>query len=342
MKQEYSKRQIREAMRWVLLHEEGLSEEQERAFVRWKKQHPNHEKCFFEHQVDWSNLDSMRFWKPELSSEPNPDLFVSRRALSTWTWLWGPAVGIAACVLLMFTWHSLRPVEPEVLTTTHSNWQQFEAGKKHFLSDGSTVYLKQGSDLRVWYDAKSRRLDLRHGEAIFEVAHDAERAFVVGMQHAEVVALGTVFSVNASDTFCEVYVTEGRVALKDRASVHDDPTASEPWLPELKAGEMVNFRVGENRSAPEVHRFSTAEYQSKMIWKDQIIEMVSAPLYQIIEEFNRFNAVDIVISDPALGQLRMSVTVSPDNQQEFLELLEMTLQIEVVESATGIVLQPKS
>ena len=335
-------------MKWVLLHEEGMSEAQERTFERWKKEHPNNEKCFFEHQVGWSSLDSMRFWKPDMSKDPNPDLFVQREIPFVRRY-WVPLLGIAACLLLTFGFfykNLLLPVAPSGNATVVAV-DTYEGGKKHFLSDGSAIYLKEGSLLEVSFSEQARNLYLKNGEAIFEVAHDASRPFTVSTDHTQVVALGTVFSVNASQEYCEVYVTEGRVKLNETSTGGNrrDPVIVN-LVPELKAGQMANVPltyIGGALQPPavQVQPFSTEEFDSKMVWKNQIIEMVSAPLFEIIQEFNKYNEVDIFVPDSELRGIRMSVSVSPDNQQEFLDLLEMTMNVEITTTQSAIYIQPK-
>jgi len=43
-----------------------------------------------------------------------------------------------------------------------------------------------------------------------------------------------------------------------------------------------------------------------------------------------------------LRNIRMSVSVNPDNQQEFLQLLEMTMHVEIKETASAVYIQVKS
>lgn len=347
MKSEYSKKQIDEAIRWVLRHEEEMTEEQLRAFSRWKKEHPNNEKCFFEHQVGWVSFDSMRFWKPDMSHDPNPDLFASGSGEHRHQRYWVTALSLAACLLVGFGFffqvQRSKTDIPMSLQSPSVAVETYEGGKKHFLSDGSSFYLKEGSVLEVSFTEQLRSLYLKSGEAIFDVAHDANRPFVVSTDRTEVVAIGTAFSVNSNPSFCEVYVTEGKVKLNETRELPSGTRESTNLIPELKAGQMVNVPVSQGAfQPPTVQAFSNEEFAAKTYWKLEIIEMVSAPLYEIIQEFNKYNAVDIYIPDPELRNIRMSVSVNPDNQQEFLQLLEMTMHVEIKETASAVYIQVKS
>ncbi|NWO96408.1 hypothetical protein GY976_25075, partial [Escherichia coli] len=64
---------------------------------------------------------------------------------------------------------------------------------------------------------RERRLRLVAGEALFKVAHDKSRPFVVETRHGEVVAVGTMFDVSVGKGEAKVTVVEGvvRVALSE-------------------------------------------------------------------------------------------------------------------------------
>ena len=63
------------------------------------------------------------------------------------------------------------------------------------LDDGSTVRLDTGSEIRVRFDQGRRRVSLERGQALFTVAPDRSRPFVVEAGEASVTAIGTVFDV---------------------------------------------------------------------------------------------------------------------------------------------------
>jgi len=93
--------------------------------------------------------------------------------------------------------------------------------KKIVLSDSTVVWLNSGS-LLVYakeFKGKERSLYL-NGEAIFDVAKDPERPFIVKTNYMEVEALGTVFNVEAyaDSEYTIMTLEEGstRVSLKDK------------------------------------------------------------------------------------------------------------------------------
>jgi transmembrane sensor len=81
------------------------------------------------------------------------------------------------------------------------------------LEDGSRIELNARSRLRVTYSKTVRTVELYDGQALFQVAKDASRPFLVKSGEATVRAVGTQFDVYRKDDHTTVTVLEGRVAV---------------------------------------------------------------------------------------------------------------------------------
>jgi ferric-dicitrate binding protein FerR (iron transport regulator) len=87
------------------------------------------------------------------------------------------------------------------------------------LSDGSFVELNARSRLYVRLtDRRQRDVTLLEGQALFRVAKDAQRPFVVRAGDAQVRAVGTEFDVYKKQSETVVTVVEGRVETYDESS----------------------------------------------------------------------------------------------------------------------------
>jgi transmembrane sensor len=106
------------------------------------------------------------------------------------------------------------------------------------LSDGSTVDLNARSQLRVEFSETERRVDLLDGQALFQVAKDKQRPFIVHSRDATVRAVGTQFDVYRKDSGTTITVLEGRVAVYSTAHSDQPPTASEPTPSESNAASQ--------------------------------------------------------------------------------------------------------
>jgi transmembrane sensor len=80
-------------------------------------------------------------------------------------------------------------------------------------ADGSTVELNSRSKIRVKYSKRERDIELLEGQALFHVAHDTSRPFIVSVGTTRVRAVGTQFDVYKKSNGTVVTVVEGRVAV---------------------------------------------------------------------------------------------------------------------------------
>jgi transmembrane sensor len=89
--------------------------------------------------------------------------------------------------------------------------------------------LNARSRLRVEFTNGERRVELFEGQALFQVAKDKNRPFIVASDAATVRAVGTQFDVNRKASGTTVTVLEGRVAVY--SSTHVEPTKAPALQP---------------------------------------------------------------------------------------------------------------
>jgi len=87
--------------------------------------------------------------------------------------------------------------------------------------------------------------------------------------------------------------------------------------------------------SPRVESYTATELTEKLAWKDQVIDMVSAPLEEILQEFNRSRSTKAVIVDDELKQLRMTVAIRAENFKDFIELLKLSEGVSVANAPDG-------
>ena len=172
------------------------------------------------------------------------------------------------------------------------------------LPDGSTVSLSAASEVAVDLGRSARNLELRQGEALFSVAHDPARPFVVHVQGGEIRAIGTSFNVRVEDQQVTVTVVEGTVQIETEAE-----RSSDAGLVQLAtAGQQVVF--GRRRQGSEAQaevqfmapprRVDSSRYAS---WAEGVLRFDGEPLSEVIKEVNRYSSRDLRLGDPKLASL---------------------------------------
>jgi len=193
------------------------------------------------------------------------------------------------------------------------------------LADDSVLHLNTESAVSIRYSKRERLVTLRSGQASFEVAHEANRAFRVHAGSADITDLGTRFDVRLDEGSTVVTVVEGRVAVRPMAP-------GQPLSPrsiELNADQQVRVEEGawpETPIAVDATR-ATAWLHRQIVFRNEKLEQVAA-------EYNRYTAKPIEIATPALRNLRITGVFATDDTDAFIAFLRSLkgVRVEVTET----------
>ncbi|MGM9484939.1 FecR family protein [Roseateles sp. NT4] len=170
------------------------------------------------------------------------------------------------------------------------------------LDDGTRMSLNTDTRVHTEMTKKVRSVVVETGEALFEVAKDPQRPFVVHAAGSDVVALGTVFSVRvpgAADAGGEalaVTLIEGRVSVRsssESSGVDGGATAAQPVL--MQAGERVRMaRAKAGSSAPSL-QVDRPRIEQMLAWKRNEALFDDVSLTDAVAEMNRYSRTPIVL-----------------------------------------------
>jgi len=303
----------REAAAWLVKHDRGLTAGEQDEFFQWLATDPQHGAWFSLHRGGWNRLDGIATWRPEHSAEPNPDVLARPRRMPAWI---RPAtVALAACVVLglsvvLWPGREFVPATAAVLAV-----QPTTGGyERRQLDDGSVLELNYGATVDVNFSPGERRIALRGGEALFTVAKDAQRPFIVRAGGVEVRAVGTAFNVRLGAGEVEVLVTEGRVQVAPR---NIPPSVSAPLVVE---GERAVIALKPD-AVPQISRASAQHLARLRAWQPQLLDFSSTPLAEVIAELNRRNRVQLVLEHPASAAVPIVASIRSDNLEGFVNLV---------------------
>jgi transmembrane sensor len=198
------------------------------------------------------------------------------------------------------------------------------------LDDGTTVELNARTRLRVNLQSRSRNVELLEGQALFHVAKDSERPFIVKSGTTSVRAVGTQFDVYKKTSGATVVtVVEGRVSVSapELAAVHPTSSNSAPSdsAAYLNAGEQVIVIAQNNTQAAA----QAADVSAATAWTKREIIFQATPLIDVVEEFNRYSRHQLIIHDPTLRAVRVSGVFSSTEPTSLLRFLSEQLQLSV-------------
>jgi transmembrane sensor len=192
------------------------------------------------------------------------------------------------------------------------------------LTDGSVVIINSASELSVNLRSSLREIELAKGEAWFDVAKDPTRPFVVMAGNVRAQAVGTAFSVRRRDDGVEVNVTEG--VVQTSSLDHQDKPLR------LAAGSRVLIS---RHAVIYLEGGDGATNENALAWRSGLINLSGTNLAQAASEFNRYNVVQIVITDPRIANVEMAGIFRVSDPHGFVAAVRNTLDIRVDESNPG-------
>ncbi|MEW5667831.1 FecR family protein [Pseudomonas putida] len=234
--------------------------------------------------------------------------------------LW--AVGLAACLaLVMISAGLLRP-----WSALYAD-QVTDAGERREvrLQDGSVVWMNADTVLSVGYSQNRRGITLYQGEALFEVAKDPSRPFIVHAAQGDVQAVGTRFDVNQRGDEVTVQVSEGIVQL-----------SSGGQSLRLPAGQSSAYRRG---VAPQPGK--AVDVQNVATWQRGKLIFNARPLGDVLAELDRHIPGIVYLTDKTLAARRISGIFEVDDPQAALAVLEQTQPLRITRLPLITLVRPK-
>lgn len=317
---------IREhAAEWFLrLHAHDLNVAERFAYLQWLKASPMHigetllicklysilypmkKQLFFTNEDDISNVI-------ELPARED----AAARATTRRSWHVRALAVVAVVGIALFAGTLAKRVwlDPAIETQA-SEWRSLT------LNDGSLVSVGPHTQLHDRFGEGQRLLNLARGEALFQVAKDPSRPFIVDAGYAVVRATGTRFAVSRREHDVVVTVEEGTVLVSDGAgrsgavalTAAEQVTVSGAWPPAVR-------RVNAERELAWSNRH--------LIFENETVAVAAA-------EFNRRNRVQIVV-DPALGAEQVRGVFHADDPASFAESIAVAKKGAVVRQSRDLI-----
>lgn len=193
------------------------------------------------------------------------------------------------------------------------------------LRDGTRVELNTNTVVQISDDLDRRHIRLEQGEAYFDVVHDEKHPFVVSAGIGRVTDIGTKFVVRRDDGQVRVVVLEG-VARFDGAD---------------SGGKSVILRAGDDMLASaqgiSLAKKSGFETARETSWRRGVLVFHETPLAEVAAEFNRYNHVRIVISDPQTAKIEIGGTFAAANAEGFARIAQQLMGLHIESRTDEIV-----
>ena len=285
-----------EAAVWIArLHGPDRSRQMERECLEWQARSEAHRVAFERCTDTWQDVADVTLrdyaTAAKIGAEAPHKPWLTRRPRR--------AVGVALAGMVV-----------AVLLVVMQPWQAGDTYATNvgelrtvILKDGTRMSLNTSTRVRVALASAQRTVSVEEGEALFEVAKDALRPFVVQVGDREVVALGTVFSVRLTPTSeigsdaLDVTLIEGQVSVRTANGESDTAKETRPVL--LNPGDRLRLSEPGRRAAKGSQRvvmqMDRPHVDQLMAWRRSEAVFDDVPLSDAVAEMNRYNRHSIVL-----------------------------------------------
>lgn len=302
------------AARWFARVQDGaLDATEQAAFDAWLEM-PEHRREFDQLQRLWSAADLIAPQRLRQLAAEQPIALQPRRARR-----WQPfaaaacLAGVAGAIALFNGWGQ----------GYHAEFQTAQGERRQVeLPDGSYVELNSGTRLKVRLGAERRDVTLEQGEAMFSVAHAAERPFVIDAGLGEVTVTGTRFDVRRDADEVRVAVEQGRVRVAGRVANGTEQV--------LTAG--LGTRID---AAGQVAQAKPVDVAAQTAWRDGRLVFKAATLAEVAREVSRYRQQPLRVGSPEVAQMRLTSVFRADDTNALLDALPHLLPVQVRTLADG-------
>lgn len=325
-----------EAARWLTRREAGeLSAAEKAVFEQWVAASPSHHQALeraaaaldaVSRHAAAADIMDMRQAALAASSQTRPMPWVLAASAAS--------VGVAVVALWIALSRVPEPPHPSTAVAQSASRPTHYAtaiGERATISlpDGSTATLDTQSELEVAYTSEERGIHLLRGQALFEVAKHKLAPFQVYAGGRRITAVGTLFNVRLDGGRVRVALIEGkvRVAVQPADARLSDPAGQITMNP----GEVLDTGL---RFPASVR---VADARRAASWRDGVAVFVDTPLAEIVAEMNRYSATPVVISDPGIGELRVSGVFKTGDPDRFADAVSSVFPISVDRESAGVV-----
>jgi len=330
-----------EAATWIArLHGPSRSPEMEQGLREWLSRSAAHRHAFEKCTDVWQ----------EVAGVSVADVYAGAAARSLnaaladerwWARMRWPLVGFMALLIAAAAFAAHRWWGVDVYATKVGEQQLV------VLEDGTRISLNTDTQVRVDIDSDLRSVRVEGGEAIFEVAKDPNRPFVVRAADSEVLAIGTLFTVRLPGRSSErrdeplaVTLIEGQISVRSVAGEAGNGMVLLTPVT-MKAGERLV--LGKTRGpsiAAAVQHLDRPQLDQLVAWKRGEVVFDNVSLPEAVTEMNRYTRTPMVLIGDS-SALRVSGLYQTSDSSGFaravaslhgLQILERAGRLELVTS----------
>lgn len=262
------------------------------------------------------------------------------------------SLAVAVSLLIMFLGSNLLIFKPWG-GFWHQGVYQTKVGEQKIvtLSDGSILVLDTQTRVTTEFSAGERRVELKEGQARFDVARDQTRPFIVEAGNGMITALGTAFVVRKDENEVLITLIEGNIKVEQEKPFREIPRLVESKNVHKLDGEIELEYKSEWQHAVTLEQGQQVAYSSVGIsaagkanldhvtaWQQGRLVFEGHSLEEVIEDLNRYSQTKIILEDDPLKRIRITGVFKIGDQLKTVQALQAYFSISIRNDRNGNVM----
>lgn len=304
--------------------------EDEQYLLLYKELRPHFEQA---DEPEWADLSLHLDRINRLHHSDSQPVGNSRVIAITKRWWWFAAVTVGIGIITFFAINRFHTEKSPPISWKLVKAAEGKVTLLHF-PDGSVISLSPASVIRYPgnFDTKKREVFLS-GEAYFTIARDSTRPFYVHCGPISTKVTGTAFSVKGDSTSgeYEVRLVEGSVSLLQGR------TQDKELLGNLLPKQAFYYHQQRDNwhIEPMTERETAAVAGGGFVFKNM-------PLWKIAGLLERYYAVSIGFSKPAVQQLEFTAIFERPTLSDILQVIAASRKVKITRRQDMIIFSPKN
>jgi transmembrane sensor len=223
------------------------------------------------------------------------------------------------------------------------------------LQDGSVLKVDAETRIRIRFRERERRIFLDQGRVLFRVAKAPNRPFLVYADETVVRAVGTEFGVERQRRGVVVTVAEGQVGVGAAGLAAADATGSGPDADQAGRSAAGDSAGSPRRGSAAGEIFLAANQQLTVLgsgtdlirravdssralaWAEGRLVFENDTIAAVISQFNRYNLVQLRVTDPVLAGRQVSGVFDATDSESFVAFLQTLAMVRVMRDEPQVV-----
>ena len=311
------------AFEWLTRREQGLTEDEVRAFEDWIGSDTRHQGAFLRAAAA-SHQFARHAAQYRVTVGPQP--FAAPRYLPRTSRRQALGIALSAlCAASAGGWYLADPKR----TLGHRYATAVGQVWSGTLIDGSSIVMNTGTELFVNFTSRHRQMHLSRGEVFLNVAPKALKPLLIYAGSCLVRSLGSAFSIR-QDERTTVTAVEGSIELfaKDAAGLGQILTDNQQATVTPDGLTRLSER-------------SAAVVSQELAWRNGLLVYSNTPLRVVLADFGRYVTHRYTCRDERTCARRLDGVFDIKQPDAFIATLTKTFDLQAVTSDDGTVLEER-